>query len=325
MTPDFYETTFFVHTVNLACVNIIYARVLKLFYLFRTNQLWCVAMLLRLISGGEESNCILLVSPPSSSSDSILTQFLNASSTESVLISTGTKKILPKDNFFKVVDLKDFLGWNTGIPLKFPDCLLKEVDPIKQIIVIDSLTDLLIFQNPATIASLIRKLKQKASNKAKLFLVLHRDCLDENTSEAIQQLATTIIDTEKLDEAETFPKLCKISHRKLGGKMVISKEVVKMDVSGNIKVEAFKEDKSKSKYIDEDDSDEVIDKLTTFNIGTSKNKEKEAKEKLVLPFYKEEQREGEVKIQGEDPGKIYYEPDSGDDWDDDDPDDDLDF
>jgi len=282
-------------------------------------------MLLRLISGGEESNCILLMSPPSSSSASILKQFLNVSSTESVLISTGTKKILPRDNFSKVVDLKDFLGWNSGIPLKFPDCVLREVNPGKQTIVIDSLTDLLIFQNPTMVASMVRKLKLKASNKAKLLLVLHKDCLDENLAEAIQQLATTIVDTEKVDETDAFPLLCKITHRKLGGKMVSSKEVVKIEVSGNIKVEAYKEDRNKSKYIEEDNSDEVIDKLTTFDIGTSRNKEKEAKEKLVLPFYKEEQKDGEVKIQGEDPGKIYYEPDSGDDWDDDDPDDDLDF
>jgi len=282
-------------------------------------------MLLRLISGGEESNCILLVSPPSSSSASILKQFLNISSTESVLISTGTKKILPRDNFSKVVDLKDILGWNSGIPLKFPDCVLREVNPGKQTIVIDSLTDLLIFQNPTMVASMVRKLKLKASNKAKLLLVLHKDCLDENLAEAIQQLATTIVDTEKVDETDAFPLLCKITHRKLGGKMVSSKEVVKIEVSGNIKVEAYKEDRNKSKYIEEDNSDEVIDKLTTFDIGTSRNKEKEAKEKLVLPFYKEEQKDGEVKIQGEDPGKIYYEPDSGDDWDDDDPDDDLDF
>ena len=113
--------------------------------------------------------------------------------------------------------------------------------------------------------------------------------------------------------------------------MVTSKEVIKLDVLGNIKIEPFTENKVKSKYIEEDDADEAIDKLTTFNIGTSKNKEKEAKEKLVLPFYTDEQKQsvvtaaGEVKIQGEVPGKIYYEPDSGDDWDDDDPDDDLDF
>ena len=32
---------------------------------------------------------------------------------------------------------------------------------------------------------------------------------------------------------------------------------------------------------------------------------------------------GKVKIPREVPGKIYYEPDTGDDWDDGDPDDDL--
>ena len=35
--------------------------------------------------------------------------------------------------------------------------------------------------------------------------------------------------------------------------------------------------------------------------------------------------QGQVNIPGEKKGAIYYEPDSGDDWDDDDPDDDLDF
>ena len=51
----------------------------------------------------------------------------------------------------------------------------------------------------------------------------------------------------------------------------------------------------------------------------------------VLPFYKDTQIAGQVKIQGQvesksdTEGKIYYEPDSGDDWDDEDPDDDLDF
>jgi len=283
-------------------------------------------MLVRLISGGEESDCILLLSPPSSSPAGILKQFLKTSSTDAVLVSTGPNRILPEDNFSKVVELKDLLGWNSEIPLKFPDCVLKDVDPGKQVIVIDSLTDLLVFQKPTAVAHLIRKLKQKSSNKAKLFLILHKECLDDNIIESIEQLATTTMAIHKIDDAEAYPKLCKIIHRKLGGKMVTSKEVVKMDISGNIKVEAFKENKAKSKYVD-DDADEAIDKLTTFNIGTSKNKEKEAKDKLVLPFYKDEQKEnaGEVKIQGEVPGKIYYEPDSGDDWDDDDPDDDLDF
>ena len=112
--------------------------------------------------------------------------------------------------------------------------------------------------------------------------------------------------------------------------MVTSKEVIRFDTAGNIRIEPFEEKKVKSKFNDGEEADEVIEKLTTFNIGTAKNKEKEAKDKLVLPFYTDEQKQnvpsaGEVKIQGEIAGKIYYEPDSGDDWDDDDPDYDLDF
>ena len=286
-------------------------------------------MLPRLLSGGEESDFILLITQPSVSPADILNTFLKSCSADSVLVKTGPNQI-PGAQFSKVVELKDFLGWISGIPLKFPDCVLNEVDPGKQVIVIHSITDLLLFQKPTAVANLIRQLKQKASNKAKLFGILHKDCLDDNLVEAIEQLATTNIVLEKLDETEVYPQLCKISHRKLGGKLVTSKEVIKFDTAGNIKIEAFKENKTKSKYIDEEDTDEVIEKLTTFNIATSKNKEKEAKDKLVLPFYTDEQKQsvasaGEVKIQGEVPGKIYYEPDSGDDWDDDDPDDDLDF
>ena len=52
--------------------------------------------------------------------------------------------------------------------------------------------------------------------------------------------------------------------------------MIRRDVLGNIKIEPFTaENKAKSKDI-EDDADETIEKLTTSNIRTSKNKEKEA-------------------------------------------------
>jgi len=72
--------------------------------------------------------------------------------------------------------------------------------------------------------------------------------------------------------------------------------------------------------------------LLSILILHSKEAEKEAKEKLVLPFCKELQKIGEVKLhntvsgtQEVIDGKIYYEPESGDVCDDEDPDDDLDF
>jgi len=286
-------------------------------------------MLQRLLSGGEESDFVLLVSKPSVTSTDILNIFLKSYKGVSILVKTGPSQGSDYQ-FTKVVELTDFLGWKSGIPLKFPECILKEVDPGKDVIVINCITDLLLLHNPSAVACLLRKLKQKTSNKTKMFGILHEECLDGDLMKAIEQLATTSIVLEKLVENEIYPKLCKIRHRKLGGKLVTSKEVIRFDTAGNIRIEPFEEKKVKSKFSDGEDADEAVEKLTTFNISTAKRKEKEAKDKLVLPFYTDEQKQnvpsaGEVKIQGEITGKIYYEPDSGDDWDDDDPDDDLDF
>ena len=121
----------------------------------------------------------------------------------------------------------------------------------------------------------------------------------------------------------------RITHKKPGGKVVTSKEVVKGAGQG-IRVQPYKEE-DRSKVLEEE-VDESIGNLTTFSLSTSQEAELKAKEGLVLPFYTEEQKrvvglqeQGQVVIQGEKKGAIYYEPDSGDDWDDDDPDDDLDF
>lgn len=107
-------------------------------------------------------------------------------------------------------------------------------------------------------------------------------------------------------------------------------EIIKLDSDCVIKTCPFEETAVKKTLEEEED---LIDNLTTFNLETTKDKEKKAKDSLVLPFYKDTQVAGQVKIQGqaenksetETAGKIYYEPDSGDDWDDEDPDDDLDF
>ena len=45
-------------------------------------------------------------------------------------------------------------------------------------------------------------MKLKALNKAVLFEILHKECLDDNIVEAVEQLATTTIIIEKLDETK---------------------------------------------------------------------------------------------------------------------------
>lgn len=57
---------------------------------------------------------------------------------------------------------------------------------------------------------------------------------------------------------------------------------------------------------------------SSFNLSLSE-KEKEDRSKVELPFWKKEQKTGGSS------GKIEYIPDENDDWDDEDPDDDLDI
>ena len=90
---------------------------------------------------------------------------------------------------------------------------------------------------------------------------------------------------------------------------------------------------------DKDDSErEALSKLTTFNLGIS-GEEKNARQKVVLPFWRDEQKKSQpdtvdeeesVRILpkssscGHSGGRIDYTPEEEDDWDDEDPDDDLD-
>ena len=83
------------------------------------------------------------------------------------------------------------------------------------------------------------------------------------------------------------------------------------------------------------EKEEEVLATTTFRLDLSE-KEREARDKLVLPFLREKQQEETedegVRIQQQQQakdtttcGKIYYSPEEVDDWDEEDPDDDLDF
>ena len=229
-----------------------------------------------------------------------------------------------------MIDISDCLGWVSGNPLVFPDCILDNIDISEQSLVLDNLTDLIIFYNLCATTKFVRKFRQSSGKKTKLIGLLHKNCLLDSVVTDLKKFFTTVIDISDIQVESVSEKVCDIHHCKPGGKLVTSKELLKFDSDWNIKILPYKEVTVK-KHLEEEEED-TIDKLTTFNLNTSKDAEKEAKDKLVLPFYKEPQKIGEVKIQntgsgsqGESDGKIYYEPDSGDDWDDEDPDDDLDF
>jgi len=288
-------------------------------------------MLNRLLSGAEESDSILILTRSTLASTSLISTFIENRRSDAVLISTrenGNQSKL-KEKVTRVEKVKDILGWESGNPLEFSNCITKGMVEGNHLVVINTLTDLVIFYKPSCIARLLKMIKQSNTSKLKTIMTMYPNSTSDEVLEAVKQLFTTVIVLDNVDENESFPKLCKVYHKKVGGKLVSSKEFYFLDAFGNMRTEAYQDPKINSLKL-EDEPEDVMEKLTTFNLSTSKDKEKEVRDSLVLPFYKEAQKENmghaeSVKIHGEQAGKIYYEPDSGDDWDDDDPDDDLDF
>lgn len=136
-------------------------------------------------------------------------------------------------------------------------------------------------------------------------------------------------------EGELFE--CAVRHRPEVGKPLTSRESFSLDGSGGVNgIRVLKDvvkEQEISHSVQETDERDVLNKLASFNLDL-KEGEKTARDKVVLPFWKEEQKarategEGEVKINKkaeEHAGLIHYEPDEADDWDEEDPDDDLDF
>ena len=295
-------------------------------------------MLSRLLTGGEESNCLLILT---SSTDAPVTSGLvklfvqsHGSLDNYVLVKTGIKNYQKNcgvdiSGFSKVINFSDNLGWVSGHPLVFPDFILDTVKTSEQSLVVDNLTDLVIFYNLSAITKFVRNFRQSSGKKTKLIALLHKNCLPVSDVTDLKKFFTTVIDIGNTKVESASEKLCVVNHHKVGGKLVTSKEILQLDSDLNIKILPYKEVGIKTQ---EEEEEVTFDKLTTFNINTSKEAEKEAKEKLVLPFYKEPQKIGEVKLhntvsgtQEVIDGKIYYEPESGDVCDDEDPDDDLDL
>ncbi|XP_046673197.1 elongator complex protein 5 [Homalodisca vitripennis] len=103
------------------------------------------------------------------------------------------------------------------------------------------------------------------------------------------------------------------SHRKASGRIIQTIEEFSTDsATGLISTKEIELSKA-SKIRNENDNIANIDNDVTFKLGLE-DEEKRARSELVLPY---------LKTAKPGSGEIVYEPDANDDWDEEDPDDDL--
>ncbi|CAG9559035.1 unnamed protein product [Danaus chrysippus] len=200
--------------------------------------------------------------------------------------------------------------WQTIIHGKSIKCL-KGFDnaPVeKSICVVDSLNQMVLDLGWSASLNNIKSL-QTNSNVTKLILILHRDCLFPNSKieTHLHHISNAVISFDEVVANKIWVQV------KKSGKIFKSEEIMSYDATtSTFKLSpVLKEDNLKV-----NESEKVSPgSLTTFKIETDQIQQLE-KNKLKLP-YMNKINEGK--------GKVFYEPDVVDDWDDEDPDEDLDI
>lgn len=186
-------------------------------------------------------------------------------------------------------------------------------------LVIDSLSWILRHVSPSAVCKTLQQLKKGGAVRATIGL-LHADMHQRGTVGSICHLATSVITVApgaKGDEA-----VAKITKRSKSGKVIQEEEIfnIKEDLTVMVQSKASHTG-PKQPGPEEQETDPTAN--LTFNLRLS-DTEREAKEKLALPFVFSKAKKTALLHLGPGSGRILYEPDANDDYDQEDPDDDLD-
>ena len=186
----------------------------------------CSGMLLRLISGAEETDFVLLKTTTDAPVTDILQAFLgdNQHFTLISLEGEGALSKYQERNFLgEEVCLHDILGWQSGNPPQhLAAAVLSKLEKKEQskVVVLDCLTELLVLRPEQEVAHLLAKLQKHLASvqKSKLVAVLHSDCLEEELAAAVEHSATSVLKVENCLKGEE--RLVAVRHRKPGGRQV---------------------------------------------------------------------------------------------------------
>lgn len=222
----------------------------------------------------------------------------------------------------------DPLGWTESPPFTVHQfssehivSLLKQTPhPKGTTLVIDSLTWILRHHNPAGVCQTLQQLK-KGGAVSTVVGLLHSDLHQRGTVGSICHLATSVI-TVTTGPRGQCAAIAKTTRRSKTGKIMQDEEIfsIKEDLTVLIHSKAS-HPRSTQTSAEETEADPTAN--LTFSLRLSET-ERQAKEKLALPFVFSKEKKSALLQSGSGSGRILYEPDANDDFDQEDPDDDLD-
>ncbi|MCJ8731584.1 hypothetical protein PDJAM_G00201360 [Pangasius djambal] len=199
--------------------------------------------------------------------------------------------------------------------------LVQETQQAKaSVLVIDSLSWVVRHHDTVAICQELQKLRKGGSVRM-IFGLLHTDLHQQGVVGTVSHLASTVISVTPVNNARYA--VAKISQRKKSGKVMQKEEFFSLTEDLTLSIET-KPNQSGNVQTGLHTKSEVDPTSNlTFNLRLSEV-EREAKEKVALPFVFSEEKKSALLRPGRGSGRIMYEPDANDDIDEEDPDDDLD-
>ncbi|XP_075906725.1 elongator complex protein 5 isoform X2 [Nelusetta ayraudi] len=208
----------------------------------------------------------------------------------------------------------DPLGWTSHPPFTVDQFTVEDLTPlIKQTshhkpatLVVDSLSWILRHHKPPAVCKTLQQLR--------------KDMHPRGTVGSLRHLATCVITvTPGVRGDETVVKITK---RSKSGKVAQDEEIFSIKEDLTVMVQGKTSHPGLKQTNTEEQERDPTTNLT-FNLRLS-DSEREAKEKLALPFAFSKEKKTALLHSGPGSGRILYEPDANDDYDQEDPDDDLD-
>lgn len=186
-------------------------------------------------------------------------------------------------------------------------------------LVIDSLTWVLSHLSPSVTCQTLQQLK-KGGVVSTIVGLLHSDLHQRGTVGSVCHLATSVITVAPVSIGQGV--IAKTTRRTKTGKINQAEEMfsIKEDLTVSIHSKPVHPRTSQTNT-DETEVDPTAN--LTFNLRLSET-ERQAKENLALPFVFSREKKSALLQSGPGSGRIHYEPDANDDFDQEDPDDDLD-
>lgn len=294
-------------------------------------------MLLELLQGNDSGGFLLIQDTVNCSGRHLLKSFISAAlhrdeDVHVLLYETSEEELNKGFEEIQTQRLrihnayKDPLGWTKKTDFTVQHfCLNDLTQLLKQtshqknpVVVIDSFSWILRHVCTTTLCSTLHQLKKGGSVRAIIGL-LHGDMHPKGTVGSVCHLATSHITVTPGSTGDSC--LAKITKRTKSGKVLQDEHT--FSITEDLTVLLHKSSNTVAQQIVQEEEEMDPSANLTFNLRLS-DKEREAKEKLSLPFTFSKEKKKAILHSGANSGRILYEPDANDDFDQEDPDDDLD-